>query len=327
MRKCLVVGGAGFVGRQLCQSLHELGHKVFIVGRSSQPEDVPGEWLRADITNLESLESALNGLSPDVIYHLASLPGDTGDPREMTRVNVVGLCNLLILARETKVSRFVLSGSISSYEWYPGTIFAPPDYMPVDEQHPTRPRDMYASTKRMQEIMALTFYHQYELPVAVLRITAVVGPGGRGGGRGYRVLAEQMKEGKRAQIPFFDMDEVGHFVDIRDVARLHIVVSEHPSAVGEIFNCCGPSPTRGDQFADILKRCVPRMKVEAGFPWSMAQGKELSFDMSKAKRMLQFTPQYDIEASIMSIWDWVCAGGLDEVSGGSHESYGVGVKS
>jgi UDP-glucose 4-epimerase len=268
----------------------------------------------------------LDGYRFATIYHVASLPGDTGDPVQMVTVNVLGLTNLLVYARDTGAERFVLSSSVSAYEWYPATKFCAPDYLPVDEEHPKRPKDMYCSTKLIQEVLALTFYHQYGLPVTALRLTAVVGPGGRGGGRSWREFAERLKEGKRIQIPHYSADELCHYVDLRDVARMHVVAGEHPNAVGEVFNCCGPAPTRGSEFAEVVERIAPSIEVELGFPWSMAQGGEVAFDMSKAKQLLGFEPQYSLEDSIRSIKEWVDAGGLDEEAPGAGDcAYGSGV--
>ena len=206
MAKCLVVGGSGYIGRELVRQLAARGDEVTIFGRSEQPQDMPGEWLQGDITQADTIGAALGDLKFDIIHHVASLPGDTGDPLQMVTVNLIGLTHLLIYARDTEIKRFVLSSSISAYEWYPATKFAAPAYMPVDEEHPTRPKDMYASTKRIQEILALTFYHQYGLPVTALRLTAVVGPGGRGGGRGWREFAEMLATGEDVQIPHFSLD-------------------------------------------------------------------------------------------------------------------------
>ena len=125
----------------------------------------PAVGCRGILRQPTSIGDVLGGLDFDVIYHVASLPGDTGDPLEMVTVNMLGLTHLLVHARDTGVKRFVLSSSVSAYEWYPATTFVAPDYMPVDENHPARPKDMYASTKRMQEVLALTFHHQYGLPV------------------------------------------------------------------------------------------------------------------------------------------------------------------
>jgi len=312
MARCLVVGGSGYIGRELCRQLVERGDEVYALGRSDHPSDVQGQWLKGDITQTEGLQRALGDRRFDVIYHTASLPVDTGNPLEMVTVNLLGLTNVLVYARNTKVRRFVLTSSIAAYEWFPATKFSPPEYMPVNEEHPTRPKDMYASTKRMQEILAMTFHHQYGLPVTALRVTAVVGPRARGGGYGWRKIAEQLKEGKKVEIPHFSMDELCHYVDVRDVARMHIIAGEHPNAIGQIFNCVGPAPTLGSEMAAVIQRLFPGINVAVGFPWSMAQGGKIAFDMSKARRLLNFEPRYTFEDSIRSIKEWIDAGGLEE---------------
>ena len=326
MTKSLVVGGSGYIGRELVRQLAAGGDEVFVFGRSAPPQGMPGRFLQGDMTQPDTIGAALGSHKFDVIYHVASLPGDTGDPLQMVTVNLLGLTHLLIYARDTDVKRFVLSSSVSAYEWYPATKFAPPDYMPVDEEHPTRPKDTYASTKRMQEILAMTFYHQYGLPVTALRLTAVVGPGGRGGGRGWREFAEMLAEGESVQIPHFSLDELCHYVDLRDAARMHIAAGEHPKAPGEVFNCCGPGPTRGSEFAAILESVAPGIQISTGFPWSMAQGGEIEFDMSKAKRLLDFSPRYTLRDTIQSIKDWVDAGGLEEDRPESDSAFSSGVR-
>jgi UDP-glucose 4-epimerase len=246
----------------------------------------------------------------------------------MVRVNVNGCLNLLEVARKmANLRRFVLASSISAYEWYPATKFNPPDYMPVDENHPCRPKDMYSTTKYIQERLVQTYYHQYGLPTTVIRLAAVVGPHGRGGGRGWRTFAEELAAGERVRIPHLTAQELCHYVDVRDVARMFLAASEHPLAVGEVFNCCGPSPIRGVEFIQIVQRIFPGIIVDVGFPWSMAQGAEIAFDMSKAKKLLGFEPLYTMEQSIQSIKNWIDAGGLaKEPTASADRAYGAGVK-
>jgi nucleoside-diphosphate-sugar epimerase len=325
-RRHLVVGGSGYVGRALCLQLAEQGEEVATLNRSDGNIDDRIEWIQGDITDAGDLKRALADKKFNVIYHVASLPGDTGDPLQMVEVNLVGLTNMLNFARESGVDGFVHSSSISAYEWYPATKFSAPDYEPVDEAHPCRPRDMYASSKRMQEILAMTFYHQYELPVSSLRLTAVVGPGGRGGGRGWREFAEKLAEGKSVQIPHFSLEEVCHYVDSRDVAGMHIAAGAHEKAHGEIFNCCGPGETSGNDFAQAIQKHYPGIEVETGFPWSMAQGGRISFDMSKAARLIDFRPQFTVEDSVLAIKAWIDSGGLDEDRSAEDKAYGGGVE-
>ena len=325
-RRHLVVGGSGYVGRALCLQLADQGEEVATLNRSDGNIDDRIEWIQGDITDASDLKRALADKKFNVIYHVASLPGDTGDPLQMVEVNLVGLTTMLNFARGSGVEGFVHSSSISAYEWYPATKFSAPDYEPVDEAHPCRPRDMYASSKRMQEILAMTFYHQYELPVSSLRLTAGVGPGGRGGGRGWREFAEKLAEGKSGQIPQFSLEEVCHYVDSRDVAGMHIAAGAHEKAHGEIFNCCGPGETSGDDFAQAIQKHYPGIEVETGFPWSMAQGGRISFAMSKAARLIDFRPQFTVEDAVLAIKAWSDSGGLDEDRSAEDKAYGGGVE-
>jgi nucleoside-diphosphate-sugar epimerase len=152
-----------------------------------------------------------------------------------------------------------------------------------------------------------------------------VGPRGRGGGRGWREFAEALQTGERVQIPHFSPEELCHYVDLRDVGRMHIAVAAQPGAVGQIFNCCGPAPTRGAEFAEAVRRLAPGIEVEYGFPWSMAQGGEVAFDMSKAKDLIGFAPDFGLSDSLASIKQWVDVGGLAEEETAASEGFGAGV--
>jgi nucleoside-diphosphate-sugar epimerase len=304
MAKVLVTGGTGYVGRTLVNALLERGDDVTVFSRSRPTADVG--WIEGDVKVAAAVWQCVGIRNLDVIYHLASLPGDTGDPKEMIRVNVDGLTCLLDAARATNIGRFVLASSISAYEWYPATKFRPPVRMPVDEDHPCRPQDIYSSTKRIQEILAETYFHQYGLPTTILRLTAVVGPDGSGGGRMWREFADQLREGHKVQVPLLSRDELSHFVDVRDVAAMHIAVADHPAAVGETFNCCAARATRGHEFAQCVKSLVPTAEVEFGYPWSMAQGGEIEFDMAKIKRLVGFVPRYSLEDAVQNIFESAC---------------------
>jgi nucleoside-diphosphate-sugar epimerase len=324
MDNILVTGTSGFVGQGLIKI--GLAEKKQITGLDRTPGEAGIDFIECDLTQPEALEGVLAGRQFSQVIHLASLPGDTGDPQQMVRVNVNGCLNLLEAARRMKVQRFVLASSVSAYEWYPATKFNSPDYLPVDEKHPCRPKDMYSTTKRLQELLVQTYHYQYGLPTAILRFTAVIGPHGRGGGRGWKKFAESLATGKCVQIPHLTAEEVCHYVDARDVARMLLVAATHPRAVGEIFNCCGPSPTSGSEFIQAVQSVVPGIEVETGFPWSMAQGGALYFDMSKARQLLGFEPRYSLRESIQSIKDWIDAKGLEgEPLAAEDQAFGSGV--
>jgi nucleoside-diphosphate-sugar epimerase len=223
MDNLLVMGASGFVGRAV---VAEALKEAKPVTGQPQPAGTDIAFIECDLTDATGLERALADKSFTHVLHLASLPGDTGDPQQMVRVNVNGCLNMLECARKMKVRRFVLASSISAYEWYPGTKFNPPDYMPVDESHPCRPKDIYSTTKRMQELLVQTYYHQYELPTTVLRLTAIVGPQDEAeaaGGANSRSWTS-----RRVQIPHLSAEELCHYV-IFAIQELNGSVSAKPS--------------------------------------------------------------------------------------------------
>jgi nucleoside-diphosphate-sugar epimerase len=311
MGKVLVVGANGFVGTELIKQLKEHGDKILALDNRTITDKTVDSVL-ADITNVEGIKKALDGREIDIIYHLASLPGDSGNPYDMINVNISGLQNMLEWARANPVKRYVLASSICAYQWYPVTKFIAPDYLPVDEKHPCSPKDMYSTTKRMQELLALTYCSQYKVPVTVLRLTVVVGPDGKGGGIGWREFAKKLRVGKKVQIPYLTPEELCHYVDLRDVGRMSIVVAEHPDATGEIFNCCAAEPTLGSEFVQIVKKLVPGIEVECDYPLGLAQGGQISFSMEKAKKILGYEPKYTFADAVKSVTDWINAGGLIE---------------
>ncbi len=308
MANYLVSGATGFVGREIIRQLLNAGHQVATIGRSASSG--PVRHIKADIC--QPIQSVRMDEPLDCIMHIASLPGDTGDPQQMLDVNLDGCLHMLELARSLRVRHFILASSISAYEWYPATAFHAPDYLPVDEAHLCRPKDMYSVTKRMQELLCLTYYHQYGVPTTCLRLTAVIGPNGKGGGRGWRAIAEELAGGKTVHIPHFSKEELCHYVDIRDVGRMFIAASENDASIGEIFNCCGPQAVTGGQFCDAIRAYYPDIDVQFNFPWSMAQGGKIAFSMEKAKRILGFQPEYSLGDSIRSIKEWIDGGGLLE---------------
>lgn len=301
------MGGSSFVGEVLINELLKKKQNVIASYNKNviNNTDKNIRWIKIDITDKKSVQK-LYKYDFDTIFHLASLSGDTGDPEQMIKVNIVGLQNILDLALKKNVKKFVLASSVSAMGWYPPTKkFIKPLYLPVDENHPCNPIDMYTATKRMQEILAITYYQQYGLSVTVLRLSLVIGPGGRGGGEFWKEFAMGMKEGKEIQLPVFSTKEVLHFVDIRDVASMHIRAAESEKSTGEVFNCCAKEPFSGEDFKKIIENMYPKTKILLGFPWSLSQGDKLYFDMSKAKKLLNFEPKYNLVDSIDNIKIWI----------------------
>ena len=129
MANALVVGGAGYVGVEVVRQLREKGDAVIVFDRVPYPDDSV-ETILSDFTNKETLDESLEGRSFDVIYHIASLPGDTGDPYQMMNVNVMGLLNLLEWTRPG----FIPAHGVNGYGMSPGLLKRGIEITPINAE-------------------------------------------------------------------------------------------------------------------------------------------------------------------------------------------------
>jgi nucleoside-diphosphate-sugar epimerase len=154
--KVLVTGSRGKVGRAVVPALQAAGHEVRACdlappGWDRDPEGAPEYW-QADLTDAGSAYAAVRGC--DAVVHAAAIPQPVKHPPHVVfGNNLMSTFNVLEAAIAFGVGRFV---SFSS-ETVPGYIFAhrpfAPDYLPIDEEHPPRPQDPYATAKLFSELL------------------------------------------------------------------------------------------------------------------------------------------------------------------------------
>lgn len=153
----LVTGSDGFIGSNLVRDLRTQGYTVIEFDRN-----------KGDVSTFHFQFESL-----DHVIHLASLvfvPDSWKDPVSFYRTNVMGTINLLELCRE-KGCRMTY---VSSY------IYGPPQYLPVDENHPSDPASPYNHSKLLAEDACRFYAATFGVPVVVLRPVNVYGPGQHG---------------------------------------------------------------------------------------------------------------------------------------------------
>lgn len=166
----LILGGGGFIGSHLCDSLLLRGHAVRVFERPNlshyrefnKTELI--EWVDGDFTNKIDVADAVQGC--DVIYHLVSttLPKTSNDnPVFDVTSNVVSTLNLLEAAKQAKISKvvFVSSG---------GTIYGIPKQIPISETHPTEPVVSYGISKLAIEKYLHLYQVLHGMEYCILRI-------------------------------------------------------------------------------------------------------------------------------------------------------------
>ncbi|MCD4657495.1 MAG: GDP-mannose 4,6-dehydratase [Planctomycetes bacterium] len=174
--KCLVTGGAGFIGSHIAEKLVNAGHSVRIIDdlSSGNLENIitfrdKVEFIEGTITDYQAVAEAMVDI--DAVFHLAAMPfvvQTIQEPVDSTNVNFTGTLNLLETARLQGVKAFVFSSS--------SAVYGDSEILPVHEDLLPEPMSPYAAAKLASEFY-LTLYAQiYNLPTVNLRYMNVFGP-------------------------------------------------------------------------------------------------------------------------------------------------------
>src|SRR5579871_1386007 len=184
MARCVVTGGAGFIGSHLAELLIGRGHDVVAVdnlaiGRIQNLGSVSNSdrlhFLEFDIADHARLGQAFEGV--DWVFHLAALADivpSIQHPAAYHRANVDGTLAVLEAARAAGAKRFIYAASSSCY--------GIPDRYPTDESAPARPMYPYALTKFVGEQYVMHWAQTYGVPALSLRLFNVYGPRARTSG-------------------------------------------------------------------------------------------------------------------------------------------------
>jgi len=178
--KIAVTGGSGKAGRAVVRGLLEHGHEVLNVDRVPSPEssspDSPAPLLVADLTDFGQTLEALSGGERlpgiEAVVHLAAIPSPVhATPDVVFRTNAVSTHTVFSAAARLGLRRVVWASSETTL----GLPFdEPPDYVPVDEEHPLRPESSYALSKVLGEEMARQFSRWSGIPFVGLRFSNVM---------------------------------------------------------------------------------------------------------------------------------------------------------
>jgi UDP-glucose 4-epimerase len=296
-RRCVVTGGAGFIGSHLVERLLGDGHDVHVIdnlstGRLDNLAAVAGDPAlqihECDIADADAVGRIIR--QGDWVYHLAALADivpSIDRPFDYHRANVDGTVNVLEAARLARVDRFVYTASSSCY--------GIPDVYPTPETAPPRPQYPYALTKYLGECYALHWASTYRLPVVSLRLFNVYGPRSRTSGTYGAVFGVFLAQ-KLAGKPFTvvgDGTQTRDFTFVSDVveAFVHAAASD---AVGEVFNI----GTGQDQ---SVNRIVELLAPDAGVvsvPKRPGEPDCTLADISRARERLRWSPQVPLDEGI-----------------------------
>lgn len=314
LKRILVTGGAGFIGSHLSQALLESGRSVAIV--DSFDNFYPASVKRAnfqevrrsgearlyetDIRDSGSLRGVFEREKPEAVVHLAARAGvrpSIEQPELYQEVNCGGTLNLLTLARDFGVKKFIF---ISSSSVYGATARVPF----VEEHVEMRPVSPYAATKLAGELMCYTYSHLFHLPVVSLRIFTVYGPRQRPD-LAIHKFALLMEAGK--PIPVFgDGSSSRDYTFVDDIVQ-GILAALDLETEFEILNLGNSHPVKLSELIQELERALSKPASIQAHPPQPGDVPITWADITKARRILGYEPRVSLHAGLERFVAWLRA--------------------
>jgi UDP-glucuronate 4-epimerase len=318
MKNILVTGGAGFIGSHLVDHLLAEGEWAVTViddfndfyapeikrnNVRAHDKNPAYNLIETDIRALSALAQVFNQTQFDAIVHLAARAGvrpSLKDPQLYTETNINGTLNLLEQARKHGVKQFVFGSSSSVYG-----INAK---VPFSEEDPIRqPISPYAATKAAGELLCHSYSHLYDLRSVCLRFFTVYGARQRPD-LAIHKFARLISEGK--PIPVF-----GDGRTRRDYTYIDDIIAGVRAAIAfdqtnyEVINLGESRTVELKELISLLEKELGQKAIIDSQPLQPGDVPQTFADITKARRLLGYNPQTQIEDGIGRFVEWFRAGG------------------
>lgn len=321
----LITGVAGFIGSNLLEVLLKLNQRVvgldnFSTGyihNLNQVKERVGEqaWLNfsfieGDICQLEDCRKAC--CKVDYVLHhaaLGSVPRSIESPILTNENNISGFVNMLVASRDASVKRFVYAASSSTYGDHPD--------LPKVESMIGRPLSPYAVTKYVNELYAEVFSSCYGIESIGLRYFNVFGPRQDPNGAYAAVIPQWIAaliKGELLRING-DGETSRDFCYIENVIQVNILaaLSNDPKAVNQVYNVALNEATSLNRLYEMIRSLLvkefPYLKNHKPEYVAFREGdvRHSQADISKATRLLGYTPTHRIDKGLKQALDWYIA--------------------
>lgn len=309
-KKILVTGGAGFIGSHLVDRLLAADNQIIIVDDFSFGKEENIAHLRkspqvtieiADICDRERMHACCNKV--DYIFHLAvfCLRNSLMNPIRSHEVNSTGTLVMLEAARNNLVEKFIYTSSAEVY----GTGI----YFPIDENHPFFPTNVYAAAKAAGELYARSYMKTFGLPIVITRLFNTYGPREQSEGRRAEVIPKFVLRTLSGQpsVIFGSGNQTRDFTYIDDIVNGIVLAAESDQAVGEAINLAHGQDISVMRILQLVLEKLGRQDLE---PIFLEEGRpadipKMVADVSKARKILDYSADIEIEEGLVRYIDWI----------------------
>lgn len=306
--RCLVTGGAGFIGSTIVDKLLDAGAAEVVV----LDNFVRGAWsnlapaqerggvniIKGDICNAALVNELTEGI--DFVFHQAALriTRCAEAPREAVDVLINGTLNVIESAVHNKVKKVVAASSAS--------VYGNPSYLPMDESHPFNNRTIYGAGKIACEQMLRAYYTMYGLNYVAFRYFNVYGPRMDIAGVYTEVLIRWLDalEGNQPPLIFGDGTQSMDFVFVGDVARANVLAAQS-DVTDEVFNVGTGIQTTLRELCDLLLQLTgSSLRPEHREARQVANVQARRAEIEKAAKLLGFRADVSLLDGLQELIRW-----------------------
>lgn len=310
---CCVIGGGGFIGRNLCEALAASGREVVAIGRKPEPSSgfaslpsLPSfangsvSYQSMDVNDIPALRTVLASSDEVIDLAYATVPQTSFiDPMNDLQSNLPRVVALMEeLKNHPQLRRFIVVSS-------GGTVYGQASRLPISEYSETEPLSPYGITKLTIERYALMYNRLHGLPVVVVRPANAYGQGQQPFlGQGFIATAMgNILQGKSVSV-FGERGTVRDYVHVRDVASAMLAALQH-GINGDIYNIGSGVGRSNLDVIDLIRPLAQQLNL----PVTVSHEPERKFDVTanvlNFGRLLSCTgwlPKISIEEGLQEMW-------------------------
>lgn len=315
--RMLITGGAGFVGSHLCEKYTREGHTVlcldnFMSGNLMNIRHLLDfrnfKLVKGDIRDNDLLERIMRDV--EVVFHLAAqvhVDRSYIEPRLTWDVNVMGTQNVLEIARLHDASKVIYAST--------SEVYGSAQYVPIDEKHPLDAPHPYGASKVAADRMCHAYNQTYGMNIAIMRLFNIFGPHQRDLGYGgvISIFTRRVLMGMPPVI-YGNGEQSRDYTYIADAVRAYDLVLNHQEPLpGPINFGSGKDVTIMDLAKKVIEVCgksdtIKPVHVEP----RIGEVNRLIANAAKAKKLLGWQPEYNLEKGLAEFLNWYKQYGMEE---------------
>ena len=307
--KALVTGADGFIGSHLTELLLKKGYQVKALSYYNSfnywgwLEDIGEnknlEIITGDIRDPHFCKKIVSDV--EIVFHLAALiaiPYSYIAPDSYIDTNVKGTLNICQAAKENGNIRVIQTSTSEVY----GTAL----YVPIDEKHPKQPQSPYSASKIGADMIAMSFFNAFNLPVTIARPFNTYGP--RQSARAIiPTIILQIASGIK-ELKVGDLTPTRDFNFVEDVCRGFLAIAESNETIGKEINICSNTEISIEgtfnMIKDIMMTDVAFIKDDERIRPENSEVFRLWGDNTLIKSLANYRPEFDLKKGLEITCQW-----------------------